>query len=416
MDSSVASLGIVVLILLIICSGFFSCSETALFSINKIKLRAMKEKEVKNIDKLIQLLDKPDELLTTILIVNNIVNITASSIATAIFLNLFGNIGMGIAMGVLTLVILLCGEILPKTLAIKNSEKISIFVAPAIYISKKCLFPIIKILSIFTKNILDNGNSNGEEKITQCELETAVDFGNENGVIDDDTTEMIHNVFDFGEIQVKDIMINRVNIVAIDVNISIDDLKSIVIEEKFSRYPVYENEVDNIIGMLNIKDLIFIDKENFNICNYLRPCIKTYEFKNANDLLKEMQKEKSHLSVVLDEYGSLAGLITIEDIIEEILGEIEDEFDTLDDKDIVKISDKDYIVTGKASLSDLNEELDIDLRADEVVSIGGYIINELGFFPNKNEKIDLGVVTAIILDINKNTILKLKLTKKLKAY
>lgn len=413
MDSTYVVTNLLILIALIACSALFSCSETALISINDIKLRSMKDKGYKNYDKLCYILSDTNKLLTAILIMNNLVNILASSLATVIAYNLIGSAGVGIATGIVTFFVLIFGEITPKNLAIKNSEKIALKVAPIIFIMIKILIPLIFILNKLITFLLRESGENSHQIITQNELETMVDVSSENGILDDVEKEMIFNVFDFKNTQVKDIMVNRLNIVAIDINDTYGEIKKIIDKEKFSRYPVYDGELDNIVGTLNTKDLLFVDtsSSNFSIKDYLRECSYTYEFKNTNDLFKEMKKNRNHMNVVFDEYGAVVGLVTIEDLIEEILGEIEDEYDTIEDKDIVVLSDNECIVSGSTSLSDINSHLDSSFYSEEMVSIGGFLLDKLGRFPRKKEVVTIDNVSFHILDINKNTIKKIKILK-----
>lgn len=413
MEPSVVGINIVSLVVLLMCSAIFSCSETSLFSINDIKLRSMKDSNLKNYDVLLKLLKNPDKLLTTILILNNLVNILASSLTTIIAYELIGNAGVGVATGIITFLVLIFGEIVPKSLAIKKSEQIALKVAPVIYLASKILTPVIFILNKLTKFILRTKDGDPKQpKLTQLELKTMVDVSNETGILDDAEKEMIYNVFDFKDTQIKDVMVNRLNIIGIDINSTIDEIKNILLNEKFSRYPVYNGDLDNIVGILNVKDLLFIytDKE-FNIKNYIRDYTVTYEFKNTNELFKEMKRTKSHIKIVLDEYGATVGLVTIEDLIEEILGEIEDEYDTVDDKEIIKVNDNEFVVTGSTSLTDINDKLSVNLQSEEIVSIGGYLIDNLGKLPRKNEKIIINDISFIVLELHKNTIKKIKILR-----
>lgn len=413
MDSTYVVTNLLILIALISCSALFSCSETSLISINDIKLRSMKDKGYKNYDKLCLVLSDTNKLLTAILIMNNLVNILASSLATVIAYSIMGSAGVGIATGIVTFFVLVFGEITPKNIAIKNSEKIALKVAPIIFIIIKLLTPVIFVLNKLIKFLLREDEENTSQSITQNELETMVDVSSENGILDDTEKEMIFNVFDFKNTQAKDVMVNRLDIVAIDINDTYVDMKKIIDKEKFSRYPVYDGELDNIVGMLNTKDLLFVDtsSSDFSIKEYLRECSATYEFKNTNELFKEMKKNRNHMKVVFDEYGAVVGLVTIEDLIEEILGEIEDEYDTIEDKDIIILNDNEFIVSGSTSLSDINSHLDSNFTSEEMVSIGGFLLDKLGRFPRKKEVVTIDNISFHILDINKNTIKKIKILK-----
>lgn len=400
------------LIILLTLSSFFSSSETALMSLNKMRIRYMMDEGIKNSAYINKLIENPSNTLSTILIGNNITNIGSSALATSISIKLWGNTGVGIATGIMTVLVLIFGEITPKSLAAENAEKVALRVAKPIYALNLILTPLIKVL-IFLTNIflklLGGKSTNNLPSITEEELKSMVNVSQEEGVLEVEEKEMIYNVFEFGDSQIKDVMVPRTDMISVDVTSSYEDLITIFKSEQFSRIPIYEDSYDNIIGILYVKDLMFADvkKDNFDVTDYMREPYFTYEFKNTSDLFAEMRKEKIHISIVLDEYGGTAGIVTIEDLIEEIVGEIEDEYDK-EEREIQKIKDNEYIVYGKTKISDVNEVFETDIQCRNFDSIGGFIIDTLGKIPEKGEEIKYENITMIIDETNKNRIEKIR--------
>ena len=419
MDSE-TSIQIFSLIILIAFSAFFSSSETALTSINKIKLRHLKESGNKKALLVEKLLENPKDLIGSILIGNNIVNIGASAIATVLTTRLvidtpYESSGVAIATGVMTIFVLIFGEITPKSFAQQYSEQISLLIARPIsiivFMLKPFSFIFSKISSVFIK--LFGGNPDKIDPfITEEELRTLVDVSEEEGIIEENEKDMLFNVFDFGDQQVKDIMVQRVDIISIASTVTYRELLNSIREYQFSRVPIYENNLDNIIGILNVKDLILLDdynKKNFDVKNILRDASYTFEFKKIIDLFSEMKLSRCHISIVLDEYGGTAGLVTIEDIIEEIFGEIDDEYDDLTEY-IKKVSENEYIVCGNTKINLINEELNLFINSEKFESIGGYIIESLDRIPLEGEIVDCENFSITVKTLNKNSIKKIKLT------
>ena len=413
MDSTIQ---IVLLVFLIFLSGVFSASETALMSLNKIKIRKLEEDNVKGIDTLQKIMEDPSKLLSTILVANNVVNIGASSIATALFMDLVGASGVPIATLVMTITVLIFGEITPKSISTNNPEKIALLICNLMSIMMKILSPIVTVLDLFRKLIFkifkieDNSN---QPLITEEELLTYVNVSHEEGVIEVEEKEIIQNLFAFGDLQAKQAMVNRMDMVAIEKNISYKELVKVFEEEKFTRLPVYEENIDSIIGIINIKSIAFLNEEqrkDFDIEKYMIEPFFTYEFKNVSELLQELKVKKTQMAIVLDEYGGTAGLITIENLVEEIVGDINDEFDA-EESNIVKISDYEYRVKGYTSLIEVNEELDLQLESDEVDSLAGYIIEKIKRFPTKSEELDIEGIRFIVEDVEKNKINTIKIEK-----
>lgn len=409
---------LVLLSILIILSGIFSATETALMSLNKIKLRQMKEDNVKGVDVLIEIMENPSKLLSTILVANNIVNIGASAIATALFVDLFGVSGVPVATFVMTVIVLIFGEITPKSISTNNPETISLLVSKPISVLMILLSPLVSVFDGVRKlifKILRIKEKGSQPSITEEELLTYVNVSHEEGVIEVEEKEIIHNIFAFADLQAKHAMINRTDIVAVDKNITYDELVFIFEEEKFTRIPVYDGNVDSIIGVINIKSIAFLDeakKKNFNISDYIIEPFFTYEFKNGSELLEELKMEKVQMAIVLDEYGGTAGLLTIENLLEKIVGDIGDEFDDNEELEIIEVDKKEYIVKGSTSLLTINEQIKLSLTSEEVDSVAGYIIEYLKRFPENGEEIEIDDVKFVMQDVEKNKINTIKISKK----
>lgn len=405
---------IILLIILLIMSGFFSMSETALMALSKIRIRHMVDEGVKGAKLVEKLCQDPSKLLGAILIGNNIVNIGASSLATSIAVKLIGPSGVGLVTIMMTILVLIFGEITPKSIAKQNSEKVSLVVSKPIAVIVKVFKPFVivftSISSVFIRLLGGDPKAN-EPFITEEELKTMVGVSEEEGVLEDVEKEMIFNVFEFADSQVKDVMVQRVDIVAVDVNSTYDEVINLIKAEQFSRIPVYRENIDDVIGILNVKDLIIASqsKDNFNVSDYMREPYYTFEYKKISELFKEMKKTRSHMAVVLDEYGGNVGIVTIEDLIEEVVGEIEDEYDDDTDSDIIVVKEDEYIVDGSARLDYIGDLIGITMESEEFDSVGGLVIGELGRFPEKNEEVKINSIKFIVEDIDKNRIRKVRI-------
>lgn len=380
---------IISLIILLLLSAFFSSAETALTTVNKIRMRTLSEAGNKNADSVLRITDNSGKMLSAILIGNNIVNLSASSIATSLAIKHFGSVGAGIATGVLTLLVLLFGEITPKTKATLNADQMALSYATIIEFLMKLLTPVIFIINKLSLGILFllRVDPNAKDNLmTEEELRTIVDVSQETGVIEHEERDMIHNLFDFGDSEAKEIMVPRIDMTFVSVDASYEEIISIFREDKFTRLPVYEDSTDNIIGILNMKDLLLCeDIENFSIRDILRKPYFTYEHKNTADLFIEMRKNSISLAIVLDEYGATAGLITLEDLLEEIVGEIRDEYDTDEVDAITKLSEREYMVLGSTSLDDVSDALGVEFTSENYDTISGFCLDHLDHLPEKNE-------------------------------
>ena len=394
---------IILLLILVMCSAFFSASETALMSINRIKLRGYVDSGKRGAKKLDKLLSNPSKLLSTILLGNNAVNIAASSVATSLAIQIAGNTGVGIATGIMTIVVLIFGEITPKSLAVKHAEKLSFFIVDIITILEIITTPIVFILNLITGIFIKilGGEKTDTTMITEEELLTMVTLSNEEGILQDEEAEIFTNVFEFSEASVKDVMIQRMDVAMIPLGATFEEIKEVFNETKYSRLPVYDGTPDNIVGILYAKDIIFnnIDEKHFDLNKLIREPYKTYEFIKIADLLKELRFERKHIAIVYDEYGAMAGLITMEDIVESILGDIDDEYDEVEES-IKKVSDTEYNVLGNTKLDELNKTLNIELESEDCETIGGFIVNHLGYLPKENDIIDIENIKITISNVD----------------
>lgn len=418
MDPSAAP-QLIALVILLILSAFFSSAETALTTLNKIRLRTLEDEGVKNAKIVRKLIENPGKLLSTILIGNNIVNLSASSLTTVFATNLAAKSGMpisasslvGIATGILTLLVLLFGEIMPKTIATRYSEKLSMMYAPIIYALTVILTPVIFIVNLLSSLFLKlfRADKNAKTTMTENELLTIIDVSHEEGVIESEEREMINNVVDFGDSLAKDVMVPRIDIIFASVDTGYAELSTLFREEKYSRIPVYEDSKDNVIGIVNLKDLFCYSGEPDAFClrDFLREPFYTYEYQKTSELMMKMKNQSFNIAIVLDEYGATAGLITLEDLLEEIVGEIRDEYDEEEEDPIKKISDNEYIVDGSTKLDDINETLMTDFESDDYDSIAGHMINELEHIPEKGEAIILSGYQFVIDKMDKNRIDKI---------
>ena len=380
---------LITVIILLCLSAFFSSSETALTTVNQIRMRTLADNGDKRAARVLRVTGNPGKMLSAILIGNNIVNLSASSISTSLAIHLFGNTGAGIATGILTFLILIFGEVTPKTMATIKADSMSLTAAAPIGFLMKILTPVIFIinkLSLGLMFLLHVNIKDAQKKMTEEELRTIVDVSQENGVIEHEERDMIHNLFDFGDAEAKEIMVPRIDMTFVQADATYQEVLDIFRQDMFTRLPVYEDSTDNAIGIINMKDfLLQNDTPEFSVRNLLREPYFTYEHKNTADLFLEMRTSSISLAIVLDEYGVTAGLITLEDLLEEIVGEIRDEYDADEEDDITRISDREFYVLGSANLNDVSEALSLHFTSDDYDTIGGYCLGLLDHLPEKNE-------------------------------
>lgn len=404
----------IVLILLLILSAFFSSAETALTTVNKIKLKTMEDDGNKKAAGVLKVISRPKKMLSAILIGNNIVNLSASSLATTLAIDIFGSVGAGIATGILTLLILIFGEITPKSLATTYSTSLSLVFAPVISGLMWILTPAITIINFLSGLIIKLFGIDPDFKddsITEEEIRTMVDVSHKNGEIEGDERTMIHKVFDFSDACAKEVMIPRIDMTMIDADISYQDLITVFKEDMYTRIPVCTPDTESVIGIVNMKDFLGLNPgDDFNINNYIREVYFTYEMKNVSDLFDEMREESATVSIVLDEYGDLAGMITMEDLLEEIVGEIRDEYDEDEEDPIIKLSPREYQVLGSMNLEDLCDIIPLGFTSEDYDTIGGYIVGAFDHFPNAGETYvsENGAIIRV-LSVDKKRITKLRI-------
>ncbi len=400
------------LVILIALSGFFSCSETALTSVNKIKLRSISDKDSR-VNRLLKIHDDSVKMLSAVLIGNNIVNMAASALATVIAMRI--SLNVGIMTAVMTLLILVFGEITPKSVAAAYPEPIALFVSGIISCLMWILTPVIFVINLLSSFVLKFFGVDLEKvdnSLTESELRTFVDVSHEDGVIEKSEKKIINNVVDFGDSRAKDIMIPRIDVSLVNINASFDDVSGKFAEELYSRLPVYAEDTDNIVGILNMKDVFFAKKDNFRVRDLMRDAWYTYEMKRTSELLMEMKKNSVTMAVVLNEYGAAEGIITMEDLLEEIVGEIRDEYDA-DEIDLIRRidrHDREFDVDAGVKLDDLNDALGTNFDSEDYDSLGGLVIEKLDHLPNAGEKCEINGTRFEVISTGKNRIERVKIT------
>ena len=384
---------IITLVILVFLSGFFSSAETAFSTVSRVRIRTLVQEENKKALRVQNILDHYGKMLSAILIGNNIVNLSASSLMTAFVIRIRGNYAVGAATGILTFIILIFGEIIPKTWAMQRAEKITLLYGGAIRTLMLVLTPVIFIIDKISNWILRflHISSDGNTfSITEKELKTYVDVSHEDGVIESEERELIYNVFDFGDTVARDIMIPRIQMTTVPIDATYQELLSTFQDSMFTRIPVYDDDPDHIIGVVNIKDFILVkDREKFQLKKILREAYYTYEYKRVSDLLMEIREKSLSIAFVLSEYGTTVGMITMEDMIEELVGEIRDEYDADEEELIQEVEEGAYLVEAQMKLSDINDALDIELDSEDYDSVGGLMIEKLERLPQDGESIEL---------------------------
>ncbi len=402
------------LLFLVMLSAFFSSAETALTTVNRIRLQALCAEGDKRAAVVLKVVENSSKMLSSILIGNNLVNNFSAALATALAIKMFGNGAVGIVTGILTIAILIFGEITPKTFATANAERLSLAYASVILLLMKILTPVIVIINTICRYLLKLLHVDTDRSLntmTEMELRTIVEVSHKDGVIEKEEREMIYNVVDFGDSQAKDVMVPRADVVSVSDTSSYSEIREVFRTEKYTRLPVYQGDRDNIIGILNIKDFFFCnDTEDFKVSDIMYEPYFTYEYKKTSELLMEMQKSSVSIAVVLDEYGAAVGMVSLEDLLEEIVGEIRDEYDE-DEKDLIqKVSDCEYIIEGSVKLDDVNDTLQLALSSDEYDSIGGLIIEKLDHLPTEHESVitEEGI-SLTVMQMDKNRIESVRL-------
>lgn len=403
---------IIVLIVLLLLSAFFSSSETALTTISVIKVRNMRDKKIKKAETVAALIENKDKLLTTILIGNNLVNIGASALATSVAIELCGNSGVGVATGIMTFLVLIIGEITPKTLATAKAEKVSLAVAGPIRLLTILFSPFVFLLSKITAGFLRLFGVNSKEKspvVTEEDLKTIIDMGHEEGVLDKNEKEMLSNVFDFDDVKAEDIMVPRADMAAISADASYNEFIEMFREEKFSKMPVYGDDFDDIKGIIHLKDLLLYNgrHEEFNVAKIMREAMFTFESKPVSQLFAEMRSKGQSCAIVLDEYGGTVGFLTMHDLIEEVFGEIDDEHDD-EEFDYRILNPHELIADGALHLDDLDELIGSEFSAEsDSLTIAGYLMELFGHIPAAGEIVEHSGISFKITEASKTRIKKI---------
>lgn len=409
MDSSSVS-QIIALVFLVAMSAVFSSSETAITSVSKIKVRQLDQKDNKNAHLLKKLHDNMQTTISTILIGNNIVNIAASSIATILFTNIFHQNGALISTVVMTVFVLIFGEVLPKTIAQYKNKSVALKFSRFIYFLTLVFKPIVKVLNLLTRLIIKLfvGEDEDSSTLTEEELKTLVEVSEEEGVLKNQETEIMINALELKETLAVDIMTPRTSMASVDIEDAESDLKEIIKNITYSRIPVYEDSIDDIIGVLHIKELvhkIIEDDRDFKVRDILKPAFYAYEYIPVVDLFKQMRTKNISISIIIDEYGGTSGIVTMEDILEELVGEIDDEYDN--EKEVTKLSDNEYLVDPEMRIDEVNEKFDLDIQSDKFDSIGGFVIELLDRMPKSKDEVEFENLKFVVVNVDKRKITQL---------
>lgn len=411
-EPNTAMLKLLIVIILIGLSAFFSSSETAFISVDKFKIRQLVQEGNKKAKKVASILENKDAMISTILIGNNVVNLFASALTTTIVYDLWGDAYISLATGILTVVVLLYGEILPKTIAGKYSEKVAMLYAPILYLLIKILTPAVWVVNFLNKAVMKIFKINSdaiEPVVTEDVLKTVLDMSLEDDQIEEEEHEIISNVLELNDSCARDIMIPRSNVVGIPITYTYDEVVNTFKTERYSRLVVLNERQTEVMGILHIKDVFFTDPSNFDMVKMLRQPYFTYETKSVPDILHALRKTANNMAVILDEYGDLVGILTIEDILEEFVGQIRDEYDEDELKQIKKLDDHTYELEGSLNLDDINEALNVELESKEYNSVGGFIIEQLEEFPKEGDHIERENLYLEVIEVINNRIAKVKL-------
>ena len=390
MDDSLFARSLI-LVFLLLCSAFFSACEVAYFSLNSLQLNEMLEKKGRMGRMVNSLLEKPRELLITIYIGNEFVNIAISVVITSVAISMFGNMGVGIAIGLSTFLLLIFGDIIPKSISIKFAQSYTLFSAYPLMGFAKFVQPAQKLFTVWTEKIIGSmgilPHGIKESPITDDEFRTMVQVGEGEGVIDSDERELIQNVIEFGDTTVEEIMTPKIDMFTVNIEDSLDDILPRIIENFYSRVPVYDTGDNEILGILFTKDLTrlkHLSREKVNLKSILHPAVSVPQSKKIKEMLEEFRKLKRHMAIVLDEYGSVCGLVTLEDIIEELVGEIDSEM-RQDELPCKKLNDNHYRILGAYSLAEFNESFQSELPKNGYDTVGGYVFGLFGRIPRSGE-------------------------------
>lgn len=403
------------IILLIIMSAFFSATETAFSSVNKIRLKHEASNGNKKAARALKIAENFDKTLTTILVGNNIVNILSTSLGTVICTELFGAKGVGIATAAMTVLILIFGEIMPKSLAKENAEKFALAFGGLLNVFIVVLTPVTFIFRGL-KNLVSKIFKSGSDapSVTEDELKYIIDEIEEEGVLEEQESDLVRSALEFDDKNVSEVLIPRVRITAVEKNDSLEHIRELFFTEQYSRMPVYEKNIDNIIGFIHERDffkLTVSDEHAEGIESIIHEVIYITEFQTVSEVLARMQKEKIHMAIIKDQYGGTYGMVTMEDLIEELLGEIYDETDE-EDHSFIKISDNEYDAAADFNLRGFEEKLGLPEGTikSESYTLGGWALELFGRIPQAGDEVKDGIFTLKVLEAEENRIIRLKIT------
>ncbi|MBW2976042.1 hemolysin family protein [Candidatus Woesearchaeota archaeon] len=406
---------IIILAILLLLSGFFSGSEVALVSLTRLKAKQMFDKKKLGAVFIKRLKDDPQRMLATILIGNNLVNVAASAITTSITIGIFKNYAVGIAIGLMTLLILIFGEITPKSIAAKNNEVVSQIVAAPIWYLSIVLAPVLAILDTFLNRFIKSmGIKTQERAITEEEIIGMIKAAEEEGSIKEIEKKMISSIFEFDDISVSEIATPKADMVMVESSLSVKDAIRFILKKKYSRLPVYEKNKENIVGILYVKDLIkyMLGKsKNMSISRIMKEPYFVPETKKIGSLLRQFQKRKEHMAIVVDEHGSITGLVTLEDVLEEIVGEIMDETDKIA-PNIRKTGRNSWTANGKTDIDEISEKLKINLEGKDYDTLSGFILKHAGKIPKEDDEIVYNKLKFKIEEIEGHRISKVRIEKR----
>ena len=406
-------LDILLLVLLLLFSAFFSSAETSLTTANRIRIRTLADQGNGRARTLLKILEEPEKMLSTILVGNNIVNLYASALATSLTIRVFGNRLVGIATGILTLAVLVFGEITPKTMATHQADSMALFFAGPISFLMVVMRPLVLAvngLSGLVLRILGDDEGAGRDTMTEEELRAIVQVSHEDGVLEKEEKKIIDNVFDFGDTMARDIMIPRIDMTVVMEDADYEELLAVFRKDKYTRIPVCRGSSDTVVGIINVKDLLLRDPEKtFRIADYMREPLFTFERKKTSELMVEMRKNFTTIAIVLDDYGVTSGMITMEDLLEEIVGEIRDEYDTDEGKQVRRVGEDEYLMDGNLKLVDLNSQLDLSLDSENVESVGGYVTELLDRVPQAGDQVEAKGLRFTVLRMDKNRVEELRM-------
>ncbi len=409
---------ITAVLVLVACSAFFSSTETAVNSCSRPRLQNMLEKEIKGSDKALKFLDEYDKTITTLLIGNNIVNIAASSIAAILCTKIWGNYGAAISTGLLTLLILTFGEIIPKCYAKQNSEILLTRFSGIVYFLMVILTPLsLLFIKINTFALKITGSKEEAPSVTEDELKYIIESIEEEGVLEEAESEMVQSALEFDEKTVLEILTPRVDVVSIDINDPVDEIKKTISNERFSRIPVYEDNIYNIIGILYTRDYLeaLTQGKTPNIRELMQPPYFVYKTRKLSALLADFKRKRMHIAIVADEYGGILGIATMEDLLEELVGDIWDEDEEIEQQ-YKKLSENCYEVSGDMQVEDLLELFDIPEKEVDTdsQSVGGWVFEKLGIIPKKNQTLELNGLQIKVAEVKDKRINKLIIKNKSK--